>query len=114
MFICNERAWNLVQNVLLKYLADFHTDGTFLWSMKANDYVKVGAKGFDTYNYGGNTITFKVDRTFSREYGFDKAYMLCLDLTADKTSAQPPIAMFSLKGKDFISNKIAGVNTCAA
>ena len=109
MFICNERAWNLVQNVLLKYLADFHTDGTFLWSMKANDYVKVGAKGFDTYNYGGNSITFKVDRTFSREYGFEKAYMLCLDLTADKTSAQPPIAMFSLKGKDFISNKIAGV-----
>jgi hypothetical protein len=35
--------------------------------------------------------------------------MLCLDLTADKTSAQPPIAMFSLKGKDFISNKISGV-----
>ncbi len=37
--------------------------------MKANDYVSVGAKGFDTYNWQGNTISFKVDRTFSREFG---------------------------------------------
>lgn len=38
-----------------------------------------------------NTITFKVDRTFSREYGQEKAYCLCLDLTADATSNEPPI-----------------------
>ena len=37
--------------------------------MKANGYVEVGAKGFDTYRYMGNTISFKVDRTFSREFG---------------------------------------------
>lgn len=36
--------------------------------------------------------------------------MLALDMTADKTSAQPPIALFTLKGGDFISNKYLGVN----
>jgi hypothetical protein len=35
--------------------------------------------------------------------------MLALDMTADKTSAQPPIALFTLKGGDFISNKYLGV-----
>lgn len=56
-----------------------------------------------------NEISFKVDRTFSREWGYDKGYMLALDLTADKTSAQPPIALFTLKGGDMISNKYLGV-----
>jgi len=37
--------------------------------MKANDYVSVGAKGFDSYNYAGNTISFKVDRALTLEYG---------------------------------------------
>lgn len=114
VFICNEKFWNDLNNTLGEFLAQFHTDGTYLWSMKANDYVSVGAKGFDSYNYAGNVISFKVDRTFSREYGYEKGYALALDLTADKTSAQPPIAMFSLKGRDMISNKYVGVNktTC--
>ena len=39
-----------------------------------------------------NQISFKVDKTFTREYGYDKAYMLCLDLTADATgTGEPPI-----------------------
>jgi hypothetical protein len=108
MFICNERFWYLVQDALSEFLAHNHTDGTYLWSMKAGDYVKVGAK-YNSYEYGGNTIVFSVDRTFSREYGYDKGYALCLDLTADKSSAQPPIAMFTLKGGDFITNKVLGV-----
>jgi hypothetical protein len=77
--------------------------------MKANDYVTVGAMGFETYRYGGNEVSFKVDRTFSREFGYDKGYMLALDLTADKTSTQPPIALFTLKNGDMISNKYKGV-----
>jgi hypothetical protein len=109
MFIVNEKAWYDLQDILDTYLAQYHTDGTYLWSMKANDYVSVGAKGFDTYRWGGNEISFKVDRTFSREFGYEKGYMLALDLTADKTSAQPPIAMFTLKGGDMISNKYLGV-----
>ncbi len=56
-----------------------------------------------------NEITFHVDRTFSREFGYEKGYMLALDLTADKTSAQPPIALFTLKGGDMITNKYLGV-----
>lgn len=105
----------MVQEYLSSFLADFHTDGAYLWSMKANDYVKVGAT-YNAYTFGGNTIIFNVDRTFSREYGYEKGYALCLDLTADKTSNQPPIGMFTLKGGDFITNKVLGVNntTCAA
>jgi len=106
--ICNERLWYLVQDHLAEFLAHFHTDGAYLWSMKANDYVKVGAT-YNAYEYGGNTIIFRVDRTFSREYGYDKGYGLFLDLTADKTSNQPPISLFTLKGGDFISNKVLGV-----
>jgi len=109
VFIVNEKAWYDIGDILDTYLSQYHTDGTYLWSMKANDYVSVGAKGFDTYNWQGNTISFKVDRTFSREFGYEKGYMLALDLTADKTSAQPPIAMFTLKGGDMISNKYLGV-----
>lgn len=51
---------------------------------------------------------FKVDRTLSRE--FQDPYFMCLDLTTGKTSAQPPIQMFSLKGKDFIFNEVLGVD----
>lgn len=40
-----------------------------------------------------NTITFKVDRTMTLEYGSEKGYALCLDLTGDATNAQPPIAI---------------------
>lgn len=108
VFICNERMWFLIQNVLGDFLAKYKTNGTYLWSKAANDYIKVGAT-FNSYEYGGNTISFKVDRTFSREYGMDKAYCLCLDLTADSTSAEPPIQMFTLKGGDFITNKYPGV-----
>lgn len=90
MFLCNSRMWNLVQLTLSDWLNHNKTDGAFLWSQKANDYVKVGAT-YNAYEFAGNTIIFQVDRTFSREYGTDKGYALCLDLTADSTSAEPPI-----------------------
>lgn len=109
MFICNEKLWNDLYNTLGDYLSNFRTEGTYLWSMKANGYVTVGAKGFDSYQYAGNTITFKVDRTFSLEYGYEKGFALALDLTGHSTGAEPPIAMFSLKGRDMISNKYVGV-----
>lgn len=107
VFVVNEKAWNDFQVVMADNLAAYKTDGSYLYSQAANDYVKVGAT-FNSYEFGGNIITFKVDRTFTREYG-DKGYCLCLDLTADKTSAQPPIAMFTLKGGDFIQNRFVGV-----
>lgn len=109
LFLCNEKLWADLYRVLGDYLAQFHTDGTYLWSQKANDYVSVGAKGFDSYNYAGNTISFRVDRALTLEYGSQKGYALAIDLTADKTSAQPPVAMFTLKGGDMITNKYIGV-----
>ena len=108
MFLCNEKMFNLVQNTLFTFLAAFKVTDTLLWSKAANSYVKVGTT-FDTYEYGGNTISFKVDRTFSREYGREKGYALCLDLTADASSAEPPIQMFTLKGGQLIQNQIYGV-----
>lgn len=112
LFICNEKFWNDLQMTLGDYLAKYHTDGAFMWSQRANKgtgaYVQVGST-YDSYVFGGNKIQFNVDRTFSREFGQDKGYALCLDLTADSTSNQPPIAMFSLKGADFITNKYVGV-----
>ena len=53
------------------------------------------------------------DKALTREYG-NKGYALCLDLTADKTSNTPAIGKFTLTGKEFTTNKIIGVNLCAA
>jgi len=75
--------------------------------MKANEYVSVGAKGFDTYRWQGNEISFRVDRALSLEYD-KKGYALALDLTADKTSAQPPIGLFTLKGGDMMTSYLKG------
>lgn len=108
VFICNEKLWQDIQITLASFLAHFKVIESFMWSKQKNDYVKVGGT-FQTYEWGGNQISFKVDRTFTREYGMNKGYGLCLDLTADKTSAQPPIAMFTLRGGDFITNKYPGV-----
>lgn len=108
VFVCNEKMWQDVQTVLSEWLARFHTDGTFLYSKKANNYVKVGAT-YDSYEIAGNTIVFRVDRTFSREFGSDKGFGMFIDLTADKVSGQPAIELFTLKGADLISSKYPGV-----
>lgn len=106
-FIVNEKAWGIVQEVLGEYLANRQTDGAYLWSNQGEGkYVKVGAT-FDAYEWGGNIISFKVDRTLSREY--QDPYFLCIDLTTGKTSTQPPIQMFSLKGKDYVFNEVLGI-----
>lgn len=90
IFIVNETLWYDIQTVLSEWLARFKTCGTYLWSKKANGYVDVGAT-FQSYEIGGNTISFRVDRTFSREWGMDKGFGLMLDLTADKVSGEPAI-----------------------
>ena len=105
-FIINEVAWGIVQNVLGSYLSNRHTDGAYLWSKGGEGkYIKVGAT-FDAYEWGGYTISFKVDRTLSRE--FPEPYFLCIDLTTGKTSAQPPVQMYSLKGGDYMTYDMYG------
>ena len=111
IFIVNRKMWNDLQMTLGEYLANYKTDGTYMYSKSANKglggYVKVGAT-FDTYEYAGNQVSFVVDRALTREYP-TKGYGVCIDLTADKTSGTPAIAKFSLTGKDFMTNKIVGV-----
>lgn len=109
MFICNERMWSLVQTTLGSFLFQFRNEsGSYMWSKKAEDYLSVGAT-FNSYIFGGNEITFKVDRTFTREYGTTKAYCMALDLTADASEGTPAMEMFTLKNGAFISNKYLGV-----
>lgn len=118
IFICNRRLWQQINTTLGVYLGQYRTNGMYLYSKEANKglggYVKVGAT-YDTYEYAGNQISFVVDRALTREYP-DKGYGVCIDLTADKTSGTPAVAKFSITGKDFITNKIVGVNysACAA
>lgn len=111
VFIVNRKMWNDIQMVLGEYLANYRTDGTYMYSKNANKglggYVKVGAT-FDTYEYAGNQVSFVVDRALTREYP-THGYGVCIDLTADKTTGQPAIAKFSLTGKDFMTNKVVGV-----
>lgn len=106
--ICNEKFMQDVNSVLAEHLAQFKTDGTYMWSKDAGKYLKVGAT-FDSYEYLGNTISFKVDRTFSREFGYDKGYCLCLDLTTNKQEGTPAMAMYTFKGGDMIQNSVVGV-----
>lgn len=106
--ICNEKAWMDIQNKLGAWLANYKPDGTYLWSKEANGYLNVGAT-YNSYNFAGNTISFIVDRTFTREFGSEKGFAMMIDLTSDSASGNPAVAMFTLKGGDFMYNKIAGV-----
>ena len=109
--LCTQKLWNDIQSTLGEYLSNFKTDGCYMYSKAANKgnggYVKVGAT-YDTYQMGGNTISFIPDKALTREYG-NKGYGLCLDLTADKTSNTPAIAKFTLTGKEFTTNTLVGV-----
>ena len=111
VFVLNRKAWNDINLVLGAYLADYKTDGTYMYSKSANKgeggYVKVGAT-FDSYEFAGNTISFVVDRALTREFP-EKGYGLCIDLTHDKATGKPALAKYSLTGKDVIVNTIAGV-----
>lgn len=111
VFVVNRKLFQDVNTVLGEYLANYRTNGMYLYSKSANrgqgGYVQVGAT-YDTYIYAGNQISFVCDRALTREYP-DKGYGVCIDLTADKTTGTPAIAKWTLTGKDFITNKILGV-----
>lgn len=59
LFIVNRPLWNSINDILLHFLADFHTEGTFMFSKSANKgtggYVSVG-NTFDTYIYAGRLV----------------------------------------------------------
>ena len=109
MFIVNEVFWMQIQGILFDYLYKFKsTLGSYAWSKKANGYLSVGAT-FNAYEFGGNTVTFKVDRTFTREYGSEKGFAMAIDLTSDSVTGKPAMEMFTLKSCQFITNKYPGV-----
>ena len=109
MFVINERMWTQLQGILSDYLWKFKsTLGSYAWSKKANGNLTVGTT-YDAYEFAGNTITFKVDRTFTREYGSEKGFGMAIDLTADTVSGKPAMEMFTLKNCQFITNKYPGV-----
>ena len=107
-FVVNEALYAQITQVLGDYLAKFHTDGTFMYSMQANGYVKVNPLGYDSYNYLGNTITFTQDRALTEEFG-DKGYGIMVDLTSGAESGTPAVGMFTVNNSQFIENTISGV-----
>jgi len=107
VFIVNERMWFQIQRTLRDYLKDWKTNGTFFFSGEAGKDISVGAT-FDTYIYGGNQISFKVDKSFTLEYP-NRGFGICLDLTGDKGKGQPAMMAFTIRGMEFIKNTIAGV-----
>ena len=59
VIVCNRKLWNDINTVLGEYLANYRTDGTYMYSKSANKgqggYVKVGAT-YDSYEYAGELI----------------------------------------------------------
>jgi hypothetical protein len=109
LVLCNQKAWKDVGDLLEAHLIQYNTEGAFFYSENARDYVSVGAKGFNSFNYQGNSITFHPDKALTLECGSDKGFMMALDMTADETMNSAPVKMFTLKGGDFISHKVLGV-----
>lgn len=49
-FVANEQMWAIFNRVLFKYLADFKTDGAYLYSKQDGKYYKVGST-FSAYEF---------------------------------------------------------------
>lgn len=105
-FVCNLSAYDQIQEVLAKQLAQWRPTEAKVFTQEGGK-IKVGAE-YVGYSYMGNTINFALDRALGIEYP-DRGYAICVDLTADKTSGQPAISMFTLEGGEYIENTIAGV-----
>ena len=105
--ICNSLFYEEWNDVLGAWIDDKKTAGTFLFSKEANGYVKVGAT-FAAYEFGGNTLQIRLDRTLDVEFPNQKFAML-IDLTPDGTKGQAAINAFTFKGGEMIHNWIEGV-----
>lgn len=111
IFICNENMYDQVQRSLGKTLVDMKTNGAYFFSTRGNQAkptkINVGST-FDCYEFAGNTISFKVDKTLSHEYP-DRAYAICLDMTPNMTEGKPAMQMFTIRGREFIKGYLKGV-----
>lgn len=107
-FIVNTNLWNEIQDVLGAWIKDYKTVGTFLFSKAENGYVNVGAT-FSSYEFAGNSVCFKVDRSLDIEFP-NRKYGIFVDLTADARSGRAAMNMFTFKNGQYIHNFIKGVN----
>lgn len=107
MLICNTAFYNEWQRVMNAWIVAHKTNGSFLYSKGANGYVDLGAT-YESYTFGGNKISVKIDRCFDVEFPTRK-YAALIDLTADSATGKPAMAFFTFKGGDIIHNVIVGV-----
>ena len=107
MLICNTAFYNEWQRVMNAWIVAHKTDGSFLFSKGSNGYVDLGAT-YESYTFGGNKISVKIDRCFDVEFPTRK-YAALIDLTADASTGKPAMAFFTFKGGDIIHNVIVGV-----
>ena len=107
MLLCNTAFYNEWQRVMNAWIVAHKTDGSFLYSKGTNGYVNLGAT-YESYTYGGNTMSVKIDRCFDVEFPTRK-YAALIDLTADAATGKPAMAFFTFKGGDIIHNVITGV-----
>ena len=113
MFVVNKVLWGQINTSLMEWLSKFKTAPTILYSKAANNMVnadnpvKMGAT-FTTYEIMGNTVSCVVDNAVSQQHR-TKGWGICMDLTPDMSQGDPAIAGFTLKGKEFTSNKLTGV-----
>lgn len=113
MFAVNKVLWNQINTALRDWLKLWNSTSTMIYSkaagmpIKIDNPIKVGAT-FMSYEVAGNVVTFVVDNALSKYYP-TKGFGLCMDLTPDMSTGNPAVGAFTLKGKEFISNKLTGV-----
>ena len=66
MILCNTAFYTEWQRVMSSWIIAHKTDGTFLYSKATNGYVDLGAT-YQSYEFGGNVISVKIDRALDVE-----------------------------------------------
>lgn len=107
IFICNTAMWNDVQRVMSNWIRDYKTNGAFIYSKATNGYINLGAT-YNAYEFAGNTIAFKIDRSFDIEFPSPRRFGIFLDLTADGKTGRPALSMFTFKGLQIVHNWLTG------
>lgn len=105
-FIVNDIMWREMQMVCAKFLADNRVDQQYLYSQFEGKKIKVGAT-YGAFEWGGNTVIFKVDRALSNEYP-TKGYGIMLDMTPNTNNGDAPLQAFTLRDKAFVENTLTG------
>jgi hypothetical protein len=86
----------IVNRVLMKHLQEFKADGNYFYSKVDGKNYRVGAT-FNSYEYNGNIISFRVDRTLTREYSMP--FGMCIDFSGNKSNGNPAIQNSLLRVK---------------